>query len=965
MSLSDFDSDLTELSSEEEEYIPAPTRRKKNATNKEYKIQNALRPPRTTQYTAKSLYDQIVDNAIILDPEYQRAVTAQDDGTETRTCIDGKQRLTSIQRFMDGLICHKDSQTNKRYWYRDGPGSKRMILPKQYMQAFANKQITCVEYDCLTGDQEREIFQRVQLGVALTPAERMQALTGERATLIREVQSNILGEEGFGDNLDWGRARGRDFQCLASIVYLMDHHPNTTFPGAAQLEKWLQLASRLTATFRNEVTETFKIFVALVKDKRFNAAFQKPTRVSPIEFTMTGILIYLNRTKLSMTQLSSAIWKMRADVRAKYVDIRANTKVTKTMFAFISKGLKLADLKSDGKGDVLASVAINAPPEVQKKNQKRKRIESDPEDNEDEVQRKPLPPKASTSKSAPTKAPVTTKNRQVTQTKVTKTPKSTTSKTVTNGKSATQASATPISTKPIKRISSSSEVTTPTQPSGPALSTTVPAVTSSTPSGSGTINERQDSSSSNPQTPLPLALPRRSPLSLSQTSGDVTKKDLRPVKSEPEPTTLLSGGTPGLGQFSTSHAIDRLAAVRLAKANAASGGSMSWLIDNRPAVISSTQLPPDILTDTATMIKREPTQLNPLETCSIPAQPAAMQIVSPFMTALQQIDRDSIEKLLALHGIGQFAQPAQPLIQNFEQSPEQPAAQSSLTRAQVPVSAASLPTVQESPSSTQPLANARPLTLTLDEPTSGTSSQLPAVSAPVSTALSPGPSMHSPSSSSGTSSAVQSQIPQAGVIVPAKRWSEGQAMNGQAPHLPSSNHQPHAPALSPPPPVTKDPPVAPRSFRGAYTQPSQPLLPPPPLPSAPPPPPNGSILAQPMSLGSPAERTRDPRLNSKPYSPRSSGSASGCKSEDMQVDAMDGDGDWDRDRDGGRYRDDRGHDLDWDRVRDRNRWRDRERDIYAGWERGGPPRGDYGRRYSSDWWDRDRYRSRDYPRGRW
>ncbi|EPS97903.1 hypothetical protein FOMPIDRAFT_17561, partial [Fomitopsis schrenkii] len=35
---------------------------------------NALRPPRTTQYTAKSLFDQIIENTIDLDPEYQRDV---------------------------------------------------------------------------------------------------------------------------------------------------------------------------------------------------------------------------------------------------------------------------------------------------------------------------------------------------------------------------------------------------------------------------------------------------------------------------------------------------------------------------------------------------------------------------------------------------------------------------------------------------------------------------------------------------------------------------------------------------------------------------------------------------------------------------------------------------------------------------------------------------------------------------
>ncbi|KZT03116.1 uncharacterized protein LAESUDRAFT_738446 [Laetiporus sulphureus 93-53] len=348
MSLSDFDSDLTDLpSSDEEEYIPTTTKKKKKATPRtrtEYKIQNALRPPRTTQYTAKSLYDQIVDDAIDLNPEYQRDVvwpeTKQsglidsilrnyyippvifgvDDGTERRTCIDGKQRLTSVQM-----------QTNKRYWYKDVPGAKRTLLPKAYMQAFANKQITCVEYDCLTDDQEREIFQRVQLGVALTPAERMQAYVGPRASLIREVQSVVSGDDGIGHQFDWGRARGRDFQCIASIIYLIERHPNNTFPGAAQLDKWLQTPHSITSNFRTEVMDTIKTFIALIRDKRYSAAISKPNRVSPIEFTMIGILIHFNRNRMSLMQLFSAITKMRADVRGKHADIRANTKVTRTM----------------------------------------------------------------------------------------------------------------------------------------------------------------------------------------------------------------------------------------------------------------------------------------------------------------------------------------------------------------------------------------------------------------------------------------------------------------------------------------------------------------------------------------------------------------------------------------------------------------------------------------------------------
>ena len=58
---------------------------------------------------------------------------------------------------------------------------------------------------------------------------------------------------------------------------------------------------------RYDVLETFKIFIALVKDRKYSTAFQKPSRVSPIEFTMTGVLIYHYKKTHSLLQLSNAI----------------------------------------------------------------------------------------------------------------------------------------------------------------------------------------------------------------------------------------------------------------------------------------------------------------------------------------------------------------------------------------------------------------------------------------------------------------------------------------------------------------------------------------------------------------------------------------------------------------------------------------------------------------------------------
>lgn len=168
----------------------------------------------------------------------------------------------------------------------------------------------------------------------------------------------MLGEDGFGEDLDWGTDRGKDFQCLATIILLIDAYPNTAYPGVQRLEKWLYSSSPIPAKTRQDVLDTFRIFITLVKDKKYNAAFSKPGRVSPVEFTMIGVLISHFCKTHSLKQLSQAIWRMRADVRSHHEDIRQNSKVLKTMFQFIAGGLDDLDLVGDGKGDVPAAVAI-------------------------------------------------------------------------------------------------------------------------------------------------------------------------------------------------------------------------------------------------------------------------------------------------------------------------------------------------------------------------------------------------------------------------------------------------------------------------------------------------------------------------------------------------------------------------------------------------------------------------------
>jgi hypothetical protein len=100
MSFSDFyASDLTDITSSSDQEEPSVTNVKKHIPKKTkpdqrpaYTVSNTLRPPRSTNYSVRSLYgkflsfsfpsfpllffpEQIIDGTINLDPDYQRGIT--------------------------------------------------------------------------------------------------------------------------------------------------------------------------------------------------------------------------------------------------------------------------------------------------------------------------------------------------------------------------------------------------------------------------------------------------------------------------------------------------------------------------------------------------------------------------------------------------------------------------------------------------------------------------------------------------------------------------------------------------------------------------------------------------------------------------------------------------------------------------------------------------------------------------
>jgi hypothetical protein len=152
-----------------------------------------------------------------------------------------------------------------------------------------------------------------------------------------------------------------------------------------QLEKWLNQSPEPTSEFREKIHNTFSVLVDLAHDKKLNDVFNTPNKMSPIEFIMICVLVAVQKDKLTPSQLSAAIGKMRVDARKKHVDIRMNYRVGKTMMEFI-RAFKASKSKDRDDGEMAGSLA--------KAGKKRKRLEQvDVNRDEDIVMEPPASPK--------------------------------------------------------------------------------------------------------------------------------------------------------------------------------------------------------------------------------------------------------------------------------------------------------------------------------------------------------------------------------------------------------------------------------------------------------------------------------------------------------------------------------------------------------------------------------------------
>ncbi|ESZ98446.1 hypothetical protein SBOR_1108 [Sclerotinia borealis F-4128] len=369
-----------------------------------------LPTPIIVKRSLKMLYKTIVKGNLVLDPNYQRAsvwdevrastlitsvlmgyfvppivlnvktvINKLKDGQKEvkhmRICVDGKQRLTSLYKFMSGEIGFLDTSHPPKKWYYchptiDGvvtPTSGRNICPEGLKKFFDEKIFCCYEYDHLTQENEETMFQLVQRGIALSPAEKMRAMSTKWARFTR------LYEEDYSMVINSSKqSRASGFRLILTIFTMIQEVLSGPTNGRRKkavpalqaspqalmrvLEDSEPISMGLKLAFK-DVFDRFESLIKkastklpsgrykLMKDSAFDPApefLNEPDvnhvrTFSPLELVASGILISYHKDRRSDYALLEDIKSLRRFLRLKHKDLGVNAQCWTTAWEFISE----------------------------------------------------------------------------------------------------------------------------------------------------------------------------------------------------------------------------------------------------------------------------------------------------------------------------------------------------------------------------------------------------------------------------------------------------------------------------------------------------------------------------------------------------------------------------------------------------------------------------------------------------
>ena len=101
-------------------------------------------------------------------------------------------------------------------------------------------------------------------------------------------------------------------RCVSQSIFCMEK--TQAISKASPLSNWrygsiFKLQNPFSFDFKEKISDAYRIFAELVHDQKLNKVVKKPDRVSPVEFTMIRLLVFVHKDTLTMAQLPDAIAK--------------------------------------------------------------------------------------------------------------------------------------------------------------------------------------------------------------------------------------------------------------------------------------------------------------------------------------------------------------------------------------------------------------------------------------------------------------------------------------------------------------------------------------------------------------------------------------------------------------------------------------------------------------------------------
>jgi hypothetical protein len=230
-------------------------------------------------------------------------------------------------------------------WFVEPDGGKGKVLPEATRQEFLQKEFVSFEFGSLSPEQEEDLFARVQMGVQLTAAEKMQASSGPWQELARMFVDDFPGV--FSLLKDCSRAR--DFRmvlsCFSQILEVQNPTPANGIPILRTqhnaLSKFLKNKDAVDDGIKSHLASIFTTFRDLVEqepdtftngDKRLGGV----QTFAPIELIAVACLISQYSDTRNHKLLLGDILALRENLREHFVDLRANAPTWKHIWEYIN-----------------------------------------------------------------------------------------------------------------------------------------------------------------------------------------------------------------------------------------------------------------------------------------------------------------------------------------------------------------------------------------------------------------------------------------------------------------------------------------------------------------------------------------------------------------------------------------------------------------------------------------------------